>query len=135
MDIYRNKYWVYYCNPNKKIDKDKCGKWMYFFNDNKSISKICEKAIKLNIVDIAKHSNDIKGVSCFYLHSDNIDGHKKVISFFIENKLIKKTNTGRYHDISFKFDNQTRDGLYGEDFNSDIKLSNFINLYTGEWLL
>jgi hypothetical protein len=58
----------------------------------------------------------------------------KVIKFMLDNNLIRKTNSGRLYDESFKFDNQTRAGEYGAGFNATIKLSEFLNLYTGEWI-
>ena len=59
--------------------------------------------------------------------------HKRTIAFMLENNLIKKTKSGKLYNLSFKLDNQTRAGQYGSDFKSEIKLSNFIDLYTGEW--
>lgn len=129
--------WIYYLGDNNSIgiDKDKCGKWMYFFDNKEFVSKICSNAVKMNIVNEAKHNNAEEGVSCFYISADDIEAHKKVISYFIENNLIRKTKSGRLYNISFKLDNQTRNGEYGSGFTSDIKLANFINLDTGEWII
>ena len=49
--------------------------------------------------------------------------------------MIQRTKKGKLYNISFKLDNQTRSGEYGEAFKSSIKLSNFINLDTEEWIL
>lgn len=57
-----------------------------------------------------------------------------MIQFMMGNKLIKKTKTGKFYNISFKFDDQTRAGEYGADFEGKIKLEQFIDLYTGEWI-
>lgn len=127
--------WIFYLGDNIGIDRNKCGKWMYFFDNKEFVSKICENAIKMNIVNEAKHNNEEKGVSCFYLNVDDIEGHKKVISYFMENNLIQRTKSGKLYNISFKLDNQTRAGEYGSEFKSDIKLEKFINLETGEWIL
>ena len=62
------------------------------------------------------------------------DEHKRVIQFMIKHDLIRKTKTGRYYNNSFKFDDQTRAGEYGADFEEKIKLSEFIDLNTGEWI-
>ena len=51
----------------------------------------------------------------------------------MENNLIQKTKAGKLFNISFKLDDQTRAGEYGADFKSEIKLADFIDLYTGEW--
>jgi hypothetical protein len=135
MKIVRNPAWVYYLSDDVQLDDDKCGKWMYFFGDKKFVAKICEDAVKKNIVEESKHTDDETGVACFYLNCDDIDTHKKIILYFIENNLIRKTKSGRFYDISFKLDNQTRAGEYGDEFKSDIKLSKFVNLDTREWLL
>lgn len=127
--------WIFYLGDNIGIDRNKCGKWMYFFDNKEFVSKICENAIKMNIVNEAKHNNEEKGVSCFYLNVDDIEGHKKVISYFMENNLIQRTKSGKLYNISFKLDSQTRAGEYGSEFKSDIKLEKFINLETGEWIL
>ena len=54
--------------------------------------------------------------------------------FMMDNELILKTKTGRLYNISFKFDDQTRAGEYGADFKGVIKLAQFIDLNTGEWI-
>ncbi len=108
---------------------------MYFFTDKEFVSKICEEAVRKGIVSESKHSDEDEGVSCFYLNCDDIEAHKRVIEYFIENKLIRKTKKDRFYNISFKLDNQTREGEYGKDFHADIKLEQFINLETGEWLV
>lgn len=135
MKIVRQSGWVYYVGDDSQFDRDKCGKWMYFFNDKKFIAKICEEVVKLNIVNESKHSDEETGVACFYLNCNDIDTHKKIIMYLIENNLIRRTKSGRLYNISFKLDNQTRAGEYGDEFKSDIKLSKFVNLDTGEWLL
>jgi len=135
METIRKFGWVYYISDDTQFDSDKIGKWMYFFSDLKYVAKICEDAVKLNIVNESKHSDEETGVACFYLNCDDIDTHKKIILYFIENNLIRKTKGGRFYNISFKLDNQTRAGEYGDEFKSDIKLSKFVNLDTGEWFL
>lgn len=48
--------------------------------------------------------------------------------------MIQKTKSGRFYNISFKLDAQTRAGEYGEGYNGNIKLEQFLDLQTGEWL-
>lgn len=48
--------------------------------------------------------------------------------------MIRKTKSGRLYNISFKFDKQTDAHLYGKDFKGTIKLDQFIDLNTGEFL-
>lgn len=129
-------YW-YPSSQEDKLDVNKSGKWMYFFDDQEFAKEICETAIETGICygckcsDMETKKTD-SGVICFYLNGDDIDNHYRVIDFMIQNNLIRKTKSGRYYNISFKFDNQTRSGLYGADFKGEIKLDNFINLETGE---
>lgn len=131
-----NEYWVYYLDLEKakKLDNHKTGKWMYFFSDVSFADRITKEAVEKGIVAEAKHSNAPDGVCCFYLHGDDMEGHRKIISFMLENKLIQKTKSGRLYNMSFKFDEQTRAGEYGDEFKSEIKLANFMDLNTGEFL-
>lgn len=109
--------------------------------DKEFAAKICEKAVEENIVMEAKHTADeiLKykgtGVACFYIHYDDIDAHKRVLSYFLKNSLIRKTKKGRLYDISFKTDKQTLNRQYGNDFSSEIKLSKFVDLDSGKWLI
>lgn len=121
------------------LDKDKCGKWMYFFDDQTFAQKICQKAIDEGVCYECKCSDlelteEPRGVICFYLNGDDIENHKRVIQFMIANDLIRKTKTGRFYNMSFKFDSQTRAGEYGADFEGKIKLEQFIDLQTGKWI-
>ncbi|WP_160684327.1 hypothetical protein [Clostridium sp. C2-6-12] len=134
MEIIQRGGWVYYVGDNNQFDSNKVGKWMYFFKDKKFVAKICEDAVKKNIVNQSKHSDEETGVACFYLNCDDIETHNKIISYFIENNLIQKTKSGRLYNISFKLNTQTSAGEYGDEFKSEIKLSKFINLDTGKWL-
>lgn len=104
-----------------------------FFSNREYVSTLCSKAVKTGIVAEAKHTDDETGVSCFYLNGDDNDGHKKVIQYFLENNMIQKTKSGKLYNISFKYDNQTRAGIYGTNFSTEIKLENFLNLSNGEW--
>lgn len=149
MKIKENIAWVFYLNENISLDENKCGKWMYFFkssDDIERINELCSNAVEQGIVDEAKHTNPDSfglnphgsadsGVCCFYLNCDDIERHKKILTYFLENNMIQRTKKGKLYNISFKLDNQTRSGEYGEEFQSSIKLSNFINLDTGEWIL
>lgn len=140
MEELRIPGWFCYFGPNVKlIDPHKCGKWMHFFKDQEFAKSICKKAIEQNICDDCKCTDmsilhPDAGVICFYLNGDDIEAHKRVITFMIENSLIPKTKSGKFYNNSFKFDDQTRAGEYGGDFEGKIKLEQFINLSTGEWI-
>ena len=130
--------WCWYLTDKAKLlKKHKCGKWMHFFNDQEFAMGICERAISENVCYECK-CTDMKltgsktGVICFYLNGDDIENHHRVIRFMMDNKLIQKTKTGKFYNISFKFDDQTRAGKYGADFEGTIKLAHFIDLNTGK---
>ena len=132
-------FW-FFSGKESVLDKHKCGKWMYFFEDQEFAMNICEKAIKEKVCYECKCSDLEKqmtpsGVICFYQNGDDIDNHKRIISFLLNNNLIRKTKTGKLYNISFKFDDQTRAGEYGADFEGKIKLSQFIDLNSGEWIV
>ena len=138
--------WFWYLSKDKdKLEPDKCGKWMYFFEESEQdfAKEICQTAIDKNIcfeckcTDIETRKSitgENTGVICFYQNGDDTDNHKRIIEFMIENNLIKKTKTGKFYNISFKFNNQTLTGEYGTDFEGKLKLENFIDLYNGKWI-
>jgi type I restriction enzyme R subunit len=132
--FFENAEWIYYFGDKyDTLRKDVCGKWMYFFNDMAFAKSICVKAVQEGACLEAKHANSSDGVCCFYINGDEIEAHKNLLRFLLNNELIRKTNEGKYYNISFKYDNQTRAGEYGSSFTGDIKLEDFIDLQTGEW--
>lgn len=59
------------------------------------------------------------------------------LQFLIENDLIRRTKAGKLFDISFKFDEQTRAREareYGLSFDGKIRLSDYVDLQTGEFI-
>lgn len=138
--VERSGGWYWYLTDNAKLlERYKCGKWMYFFTDQEYAMSLCDKVISKNICYECKCTDmafrDAKdGVICFYVNSNDMERHRRVIQFMLDNNLIKKTKNGRLHNISFKFNEQTYTGQYGTDFNGLIKLADFLDLDTGEWL-
>ena len=139
--------WSFYIDIDrqKELLTDKCGKWMYFFDNSEQgiafAKSICEKAVKTGAAIESKHTDEQRvkmtgqgGVCCFYCNGDDIEAHKKILSFFLENNMIRKTKTGKLYNISFKYDSQTHNSEYGKEFSSEIKLEDFVNLETGEFL-
>ena len=129
--------WVFFVDESlktNKFDPQKVGKWMYFFSDSDFAEKICSEAVSSKIVLESKHSNANEGVCCFYLEIDDVEAHKRILKYFLDNSLIKKTKSGKYYDISFKLDKQTLAGQYRKDFIAELKLSQFVNLETGQFL-
>ncbi len=132
--------WFYYIpdGPPPQYDDDKVGKWMYFYRDPQGFEfarKMCKLAVESGVLKEAKVSESpFQGVSCFYTEADDFDTHRRIINFFIEHNMIRKTKDGKLYNISFKYDRQTDAGEYGSDFKAELKLSEFINLQTGKWL-
>ena len=140
MKIINQFGWFYYLTEQASLLKEhKCGKWMYFFDNQEFAKEICEKSIEDGVCYESKCSDLVatvsdNGVICFYCNCDDIENHKRIIKFMIDNKLIRKTKSGRYYNNSFKLDDQTMAGQYGNYFTGTIKLSDFINLETGEFI-
>lgn len=134
--------WKYYTTEEKLHDvPDDNGKWMYFFKpeDEKTVSEICKKAIEENIVDCVKrtkfYGDEKSGVCCFYNSLSDVTGHRKIIKFFMDNNMLQRSKSGKeYVEESFKTDKQTRNGEYGKQFKPILKLSDFIDLKTGEFI-
>ena len=133
--------WLWFLKDDKPVqfDSNKCGKWMSFFEDQDYAIQICQKAIDESACFECKCSDlelqgGTSGVICFYLECDDVEAHKKIIRFMIENNLIRKTKSGRFYNNCFKLDSQTHAGEYGTDFESKIKLEEFIDLNTGKWI-
>lgn len=100
-------YW-YLSGEEAKLEKHKCGKYMYFFEDQSFAQRICEKAITEHVCYECKCTDmEVQlaptGVICFYLNGDDIENHKRVIQFMMDNDLIRKTKTGRYYNKDYFF--------------------------------
>ena len=137
--------WVHYLSDkeleriykNESVDNN--GKWMYFFNNIKVAQDISERLSNLNIVDYFKYTDMNKtrktsGVLCIYCDKDDVNTHRKIIEFMLENNMIEKLDSGKYKNLSFKLNTQTLNKEYGDKFNGQIKLSEFIDMQTGEWI-
>ena len=117
--------WFFYVPDNTipKYNPKKVGKWMYFYRDSEGFEftrKMCKTAVESGTTLEAKVSdNRFQGVACFYAEIDDIETHKKIITLFLEHKMIRKTKAGKLYDISFKLDYQTDAGLYGDDFKPE----------------
>ena len=140
----------------KRMNQEKCGKWMYHyfydidFNNLEDVSKkedeindflykICTGIIERGWCVSCKYRSirtnlEKSGVICFYTEIDNAEENKHIIQYMIDNDLIRKTKTGKYYNISFKLDSQTNVGEYGKNFKAKVKLSDYIDLETGQFI-
>lgn len=131
--------WYFYLSgKDNLLEEHKCGKWMHFFKDQELAMKICQKAIdegacyECKCTDM-EFTGESTGVICFYLNGDDIENHRRVLKFMLDNNLIQRTKTGKLYNISFKYDDQTRNGEYESDFVAKLKLNQFVDLVTGEF--
>lgn len=131
--------WRFFVEDENAFDRNKVGKWMYFYRrpeDRAFAERMAREAVEQGIVQEAKCSlRPDEGVSCYYLNCDDNEGHKRVIKYFLKNNMIAKTKAGKLYNISFKLDNQTRAGEYGDDFVAELRLADLMDLVSGEWLI
>lgn len=59
---------------------------------------------------------------------------KRVLRYMIDTNKVQKTKSGRLYNISYKFIAQSQAGLTGDKFVALIKLEDFVDLHTGEFL-
>ena len=146
LQVASNPAYVFYIDKNQidALAGKSVGKWMHFFScDHIDFAEsICKKAVESGAVIEAKHTSQESidflglptGVCCFYVQADDKDAQRKALRFLIANDLIRRTKAGKLFDISFKFDEQTRAGEYGANFESKVKLSDYVDLQTGEFI-
>lgn len=128
--------WRFFIGDDSGFVKEKVGKWMYFFRDyegRKFTEERCREVVEQEIVWESKCSDSNEGVACFYLNIDDIERHKQILQYFVDHDMIRRTKSGKLYNISFKLDNQTRAGAYGNDFKAELKLEDFMDLTTGKW--
>ena len=136
VDVWEDPVFVWYESRENEteLSEEVSGKWTFHFSDNAIAASMCETAVEDGVVALAKHTNSINGVACFYINGDDDEAHRRVISFFLDNDLVRKTKDGRLFNIAFKFDSQTKAGEYGKDFKAKITLDRFVDLETGSLL-
>lgn len=139
-----NPHWVYYIDDERvnELDPKRCGKWVYMTSDLERAEDLVREAVVTGAVIEAKHSTAAHmalsrsgtGVCCFYLNGDDSEAHHRAIEFLLRHDLVRRTKTGRLYNVSFKFDEQTRAGEYGGNFHAKIRLADFADLDTGEFI-
>ncbi|KJH56491.1 MULTISPECIES: hypothetical protein [Bacillus subtilis group] len=146
---YRAGGWCYYgidiSQSRAFKETDKVGKFMTFGHGDltNEMQELILKAIKQGITPLVKHtdidtleynprSKDGSWMIAWY-STDEEKSLKGLAKFLIDHDLVSKTKSGRYYNISFKYDKQTRMGEYGEQFKSSISLENLMDLNTGEF--
>lgn len=107
----------------------------YSWNLNTLIKEKLKELIGSGFIPLVKYPSTPKRscVLCLYTTSDKNE-MANLCKFMIDNGIIRKTSNGEYKNLSYKKEEQTKNDKYGDKFNADIKLSDFINLETGDVL-
>ncbi len=133
--------WKIYMSNDSRSEKIKnSGKWMYFFkaSDIEAVTTLCRKSVLEDVVCNVKHTGNEyltdTGVACFYIDGLNTDQHNRVLRYFMDNNMIPRNKNGNYRNIAFKFDEETRQGSYGDNFKAKLNLSDFVDVTTGEFI-
>ena len=135
--------WVVYANESvPKIAPGRSGKWICFFErgEEETANETAQVAVETGVVSEALVPKDCEAskydsiACCLRIDAADLQAHKRVIRFMLENNLIKKSKTGSYYNNSFKFD-KTKGHGKDEYYTPTIKLADFIDLRTGEFLV
>lgn len=69
---------------------------------------------------------------CFYSNGNDSRGHKRILSYMLNNELARNTMSGKLYNISFKYDSGTYAGKYkGSRISGKIKFEDFADRLTG----
>ena len=135
--------WVVYANESApKIAPGRSGKWICFFErgEEETAHEIAQAAVETGVVSEALVPSDNESsqydsvACCLRIDAADLRAHRRVIKFMLENDLIKKARTGSYYNASFKFD-EAKGHARGVYYTPTIKLADFIDLRTGEFLV
>ncbi|PGX01696.1 hypothetical protein COE40_19200 [Bacillus cereus] len=139
----RSGGWCWYGTDTFK-ETDNVGKFMTFVKDDISneLQELILKAIKQGATTLIKHTDPrtinfnpfVKdgSLAIIWYSTDEEKALKGLAKFLIDNDLVRKTKAGKYFNISFKYDDQTRNGEYGEQFKASISLKDLMDLDTGK---
>ena len=73
-------------------------------------------------------------VCLLHCNSKDHEAMKDILKYLMATNKIPKTQAGKLYNISYKFNAQSQAGLTGDKFVALIKLEDFVDLYTGEFL-
>lgn len=145
-------YWIGILKQNAtewpNITSKTYGKWIYpymYYNYdhideiicNIVDNTLCDVAKFLDCLEIALAENGTcSGIACLYCDFLNIEQHISIITYLRDNNLLPRTARGKYINMAYKLDYQTIKSQYSKNHNfiATLKLSDFIDLYTGKYL-
>ena len=131
--------WTHYFDKDKEyvFKEDQCGSWQYNFNASKNqlnrVKKLCEEAVLNGVAVEVKFTNEDamflkgKGKCCFYCNGDDMDAHKKILAFFIDNNMVMKDNFGNIRNMAFCYDSTAQKRPKG---SVPVQMGDFFNLKT-----
>lgn len=108
------------------------------------LQQIILKAIEEGVTPLVKHTN-LEAIefnpqskdgswAIIWYSSDDLQALKRLAKFLVDHNLVRKTKAGRLYNMGFKYDEQTANGEYGENFKPTIAFKDLLNLETGEVL-
>lgn len=133
MYIDSNQNWMRYSTTGswKLSDIKDGGKWMFYYKNRDFATQIINQAFTQDVCKYAKHTKGSSGICCFYVSGTSEVEHRKVIKFMLDHNLIRLTDDLNYFDPAFKFNGQSWSKQYGPNFEGLIKLSDFVDITTG----
>lgn len=73
-------------------------------------------------------------VCLLHCNSKDRNAMKDILKYLMTTNKIPKTQAGKLYNISYKFNAQSQAGLTGDKFVALIKLEDYVDLHTGEFL-
>ena len=127
--------WVYYLGECMDLEVDESGKWVYDFEDSIVVEELCEYAVAHDLVQASKYCKVGRGVACFYLNKKDTKGHKRFLSYLLQQNLIPKTATGRLQNLSFLGDQPIREEKDEINHPAPLTLETFIDLDSAQQIM
>lgn len=91
--------------------------------------------VKYSSPETAIVAGSKQGVYCFCLNGNDREGHKRILSYMLDNGLVRRTKSSKLYNISIKYDSETYARRHkGSGFSGKIKLTDFVDLETGMFI-
>lgn len=134
--------WTYHAAPGgaeaaDAIPDDRIGKWIVFCDDVAKAAELCDSVVDAGLVPVAKHPTDVDPdrdlvVVCLYLDGHDLEAHRTLLVHLVGDDWLPTDEDGLFAEVDFKFDWQTKKGLYGPLFVPRICFSDLMDRRTGE---
>ena len=138
-----HKAYIYFVPFTFRVDDynirqfhQKLENWDYTFYILEVVMKIIENPFWVFYLSEPKPDFDNDKVGKWMYFFDDKAFVSEICKKAIEDGGVAEEKHSNKNDgvISFKLDQQTLADQYGEDFKAEIKLEQFIDLYTGDWI-